>query len=88
MQINHEAIVHCHDLLSEDGCVYLIMELVEGPSLEEVLRDGPISTQEVRSLMRRIGSGLAAAHALGVVHLAIFLRATLFSPTAARKRRS
>jgi serine/threonine-protein kinase len=68
MQINHDAIVHCNDLLSEDGRVYLVMELVEGPSLEEVLRDGPISTEEVRSLMRRIGAGLAAAHALGVVH--------------------
>ena len=68
MQINHDAIVHCHDLLSEEGRVYLIMELVEGPSLEEVLRSGPISTAEVRALMRRIGSGLAAAHALGVVH--------------------
>jgi serine/threonine protein kinase len=68
MQINHDAIVHCHDLLSEEGRVYLVMELVEGPSLEEVLQDGPISTEEVRSLMRRIGSGLAAAHALGVVH--------------------
>lgn len=68
MQINHDAVVHCHDLLSEDGRVYLVMELVEGPSLEEVLRDGPISTEEVRALARRIGAGLAAAHALGVVH--------------------
>lgn len=68
MQLNHDAIVHCHDLLSEDGRVYLVMELVEGPSLEEVLRDGPISTEEVRLLMRRIGAGLAAAHAVGVVH--------------------
>ncbi len=68
MQIHHDAIVRCHDLLSEEGRVYLVMELVEGPSLEEVLQEGPISTEEVRSLMRRIGSGLAAAHGLGVVH--------------------
>jgi serine/threonine-protein kinase len=68
MQINHDAIVHCNDLLSEEGRVYLVMELVEGPSLEEVLREGPISTAEVRALMKRIGEGLAAAHALGVVH--------------------
>lgn len=68
MQINHDAVVHCHDLLSEEGRVYLVMELVEGPSLEEVLRDGPIGDTDVRALMRRIGAGLAAAHALGVVH--------------------
>ncbi len=68
MQINHDAIVHCHDLLSEEGCVYLVMELVEGPSLEQVLQNGPISAEEIRSLMRRIGTGLAAVHALGVVH--------------------
>jgi len=68
MQIKHDAVVHCHDLLSSEGRVYLIMELVEGPTLEEILRDGPISTSEVRALMQRIGSGLAAAHALGVIH--------------------
>src|SRR5882757_8356856 len=42
MQIKHDAVVHCHDLLSSDGRVYLIMELVEGPTLEEILRDSPI----------------------------------------------
>lgn len=68
MQINNDAVVHCHDLLSENGRVYLVMELVEGPSLEEVLRDGPIGDADVRALMRRIGAGLAAAHGLGVVH--------------------
>jgi serine/threonine-protein kinase len=68
MQINSDAVVHCNDLLSEEGRVYLVMELVEGPSLEEVLRDGAINDSEVRALARRIGSGLAAAHALGVVH--------------------
>src|SRR5580692_2912471 len=30
MQINSDAVVHCNDLLSENGRVYLVMELVEG----------------------------------------------------------
>ncbi len=68
MEIHHDAVVRCHDLLEEDGQIYLIMELVQGPSLEEILKDGPISTQETMALLKRIASGLAAAHALGVVH--------------------
>ncbi|HTS28019.1 MAG TPA: protein kinase [Bryobacteraceae bacterium] len=68
MQINDDAIVHCHDLLSEEGRVYLVMELVEGPSLEQVLQNGPLSSENVRALMQRIGAGLAAVHAFGVVH--------------------
>ena len=68
MEIHHDAVVRCHDLLEEDGHIYIIMELVQGPSLEEILKDGPISTQETRALLQRIASGLAAAHALGVVH--------------------
>ncbi|HLK67779.1 MAG TPA: serine/threonine-protein kinase [Bryobacteraceae bacterium] len=68
MKIQHDAIVHCHDLLKEQGRVYLVMELVEGPSLEEVLQHGPLSAHAVRALMYRIGAGLTAVHALGVVH--------------------
>lgn len=68
MEIHHDAVVRCHDLLSENGRIYLVMEFVQGPSLEEMLRDGPITPEEVRALMRRVASGLAAAHALGVVH--------------------
>jgi serine/threonine-protein kinase len=68
MEIHHDAVVRCHDLLRDEQRIYLIMELVQGPSLEEILRDGPLSGEEVRQLKSRVASGLAAAHRGGVVH--------------------
>lgn len=68
MGIHHQAVVRCHDLLRENGRIYLIMELVQGASLEDILRGGPLSADEVRALKRRMASGLEAAHRGGIVH--------------------
>jgi len=69
LQVRHPAVVHCHDLLSDDrGRLYLVMELVEGVPLSERLARGPLPADEVRALGRRVAAGLDAAHARGVVH--------------------
>jgi serine/threonine-protein kinase len=69
LEIHHDAVVRCHDLLTgDDGRVYLVMEMVEGRSLSEWIREGPLSENAVRALGARIASGLAAAHRCGVVH--------------------
>ncbi|HUB32963.1 MAG TPA: protein kinase [Bryobacteraceae bacterium] len=68
LKVQHEAIVRCFDQLQDERGVYLIMELVQGDSLAEVLKDGPLSGSQVIALKRRIAQGLAAAHAAGVVH--------------------
>jgi formylglycine-generating enzyme required for sulfatase activity len=69
MEINHDAVARCHELLSDsNGCLYLVMELVEGPSLEALLQTGPLDTQAVRALWQRVAEGLAAIHTKGIVH--------------------
>jgi serine/threonine protein kinase len=69
LEVHHDAVVRCHDLLTgDDGRVYLVMEMVEGRSLSEWIREGPLSENAVRALGARIASGLAAAHRCGVVH--------------------
>jgi serine/threonine-protein kinase len=69
LAVRHPGVVHCHDLLSdEQGRVYLIMELIEGPSLSELMDEGPLSADDVVVLGARLASGLSAAHACGVVH--------------------
>ncbi len=69
LRLQHEAIVRCHDLLrDEHGRFYLVMELVEGPSLAERLREGPLGRDELRALLLRMVEGLRAAHRCGVVH--------------------
>ncbi len=53
----------------DDGSVYVLMELLEGRSLGDELRDhGPMSSSRVVSLMHCACEGLGAAHAAGIIH--------------------
>jgi serine/threonine protein kinase len=47
---------------------YLAMEFVNGRSLSDMLEEGPLSFEALVKLMRRIASGLQAAHERGVIH--------------------
>lgn len=69
LAVRHPAVVHCHDLLSDDqGRVYLIMEMIEGIPLSAKMNDGPLSPDDVAILGARVSHGLAAAHRKGVIH--------------------
>ncbi len=69
LDVQHEAVVRCEDLLRDDaGRFYLVMELIEGPSLAEWLSGPDFDESGARVLLQRIGQGLAAAHACGVIH--------------------
>jgi serine/threonine-protein kinase len=57
------------DQVAEDGSVFLVMELLEGESLEDRReRVGPLPAPEVLSLADRLLDVLAAAHDKGIVH--------------------
>jgi len=62
--LNHPNICHIYDV----GPNYLVMELVEGPTLAERLRQGPLSLDEALAIARQIGDALEAAHEKGIVH--------------------
>ena len=47
----------------------LVMELVEGPSLERMLEMGDLSLTRARELLLGVGAGLDAMHQVGVAHL-------------------
>ncbi|MGB5810898.1 MAG: serine/threonine-protein kinase, partial [Polyangiales bacterium] len=47
----------------------LVMELVEGPSLERMLEMGDLSLRRARDLLLGVGAGLDAMHQVGVAHL-------------------
>ena len=44
------------------------MEFVDGRSLSEILREGPLTFEAARSLMQRVAAGLQAAHERGIIH--------------------
>jgi eukaryotic-like serine/threonine-protein kinase len=69
-RLAHDAIVRYHTYMNppEIGRPSLIMEFVEGKSLSDRIKEGPMPEEEVRILLRRLASGLGRAHEAGVVH--------------------
>lgn len=66
--LQHPAIVPVYDFGEDQGQPYLVMALMTGGSLEERLREGPLSLTEIERIIGRLAPGLDAAHKRGVVH--------------------
>ncbi len=67
-RLSHPHVATLLDFDSEDGIDFLVLELVTGPSLEELLRPGPLPEKDVLRLGSQLARGLQAAHDQGVVH--------------------
>jgi eukaryotic-like serine/threonine-protein kinase len=66
--LNHSNICQLHDVGTQDGLRFLVMELLEGETLAERLRRGPLPLDQVLRYGAEIARGLQAAHRCGVVH--------------------
>ena len=66
-QLEHPRICRIHDLVEEDDADVLVLELIQGKSLREAIRDGLDPAQRTR-VARQIVDVLAVAHAKAVVH--------------------
>ncbi len=67
-RLSHPSIVPLFDLLELDDGDWMVMEHVDGPSLAEMLRSGPLEPARVATYGQQVAEGLAAAHAQGIVH--------------------
>jgi serine/threonine-protein kinase len=69
-QLDHRNVLRILDYGQEpDGLLYIVMELLEGSSLQEILdREGTLSTERIVHLVAQACAGLAHAHDAGVVH--------------------
>jgi eukaryotic-like serine/threonine-protein kinase len=67
-RLSHPHVATLHDFGNADGVDYLVMELVPGPTLDALLREGPLAAKEVVRLGTQLARGLAAAHEQGIVH--------------------
>ena len=67
-QLNHSNIATLHGLEEHDSQPFLVMELVEGETLEERIARGSIPVDEAVPLFVQIAEGLEAAHERGIVH--------------------
>ncbi|HSC27540.1 MAG TPA: protein kinase, partial [Vicinamibacterales bacterium] len=66
--LNHPHIAGIHGLAETPGVRALVLELVDGPTLAERLREGPIQVAEATEVARQIADALEAAHERGIVH--------------------
>jgi serine/threonine protein kinase len=66
--LNHPHIGAIYGLEEADGLTALVLELIEGPTLEELLRRGPLQLRDVLTIARQVADALEAAHAKGIVH--------------------
>jgi eukaryotic-like serine/threonine-protein kinase len=67
-QLHHPHIASIFGLEESSGIRALVMELVEGPTLAERLKDGPLPLDECVSIARQIAEALEEAHEKGIVH--------------------
>jgi len=66
--LNHPHICTLHDVGSQDGVDYLVMECVEGETLAKRLEKGPLPLDQVLKYGMQIADALDKAHRSGVVH--------------------
>jgi len=66
--VDHPNLVRSIDQIVEGGRLYLILELVRGPSLRSVLEGGSLAPRRALVIGRQILDGLEHAHAQGLVH--------------------
>ncbi|MER7117152.1 serine/threonine-protein kinase [Saccharomonospora azurea] len=68
-RLNDPAVVTVFDVVSENGITYIVMELVEAPTLSDVVRThGPLPPHQIASVGLQVLSALRAAHQAGIVH--------------------
>ena len=68
-KLSHHNIVSIFDVGNEDGTDYIVMELIEGVTLKEYLRQkGRLSWQESVFFAEQISSALLHAHSRGIIH--------------------
>src|SRR5271167_3384283 len=66
--LNHPHICVLHDIGSQDGIDYLVMECVEGETLAKRLEKGALPLEQVLKLGMQIADALDKAHRSGVMH--------------------
>ncbi|WP_437067104.1 serine/threonine-protein kinase [Streptomyces sp. enrichment culture] len=68
-RVRHPGVIAVHDIAEVDGRPLIVMELVDGPSLDDVLRErGTLDPREAAGIGAKVMDALAAAHRVGVLH--------------------
>ena len=66
--LNHPNIGHIYGLEEAEGIRALVLELVEGPTLADRIKQGPIPLDEALPMAKQMAEALEAAHEAGAIH--------------------
>lgn len=67
-RLNHPNICTLHDIGTEHGIEYLVMEYIDGETLAAALEEGPLPVAVAVTYARQLAEGLERAHEAGIVH--------------------
>lgn len=68
-RLNHPHIAIVHDFgETEDGQPYLVMELIDGKSLSDLLREDPLPVARSVEIIKQVVEAIAEAHRHGIIH--------------------
>ncbi|MFI9583416.1 serine/threonine-protein kinase [Streptomyces sp. NPDC052236] len=68
-RVRHPGVIAVHDVTEHDGRPVIVMELIDGPSLDGVVSEhGVMEPREVAAIGAKVMEALAAAHRVGVLH--------------------
>ncbi|MCA9061928.1 MAG: protein kinase [Planctomycetaceae bacterium] len=79
-RLRHPNIVTIHEVGTNDGLPFLVMELIEGGTLADRLRSGPLSVPEATSLMATVCRAVAYANSRSLIHRDLKPANILLSP--------
>jgi serine/threonine protein kinase len=66
--LRHKNLVGVVDIGETEHLVYLVMELADGSSLQQIMNQAPLSSRRVIDYMRQLCAGLDHAHSAGLIH--------------------
>src|SRR5580698_3341851 len=66
--LNHPNICTIYEIGEDNGQVFLAMEFLDGKTLKDLVRDGPLPYQHLLKIAEDVSDGLEAAHKAGVIH--------------------
>jgi serine/threonine protein kinase len=68
-RIDHPGVVRVYDVAEEDDRLWIVMELIEAPSLQRIVADrGPLGVRETARIGLALAQALRRVHAAGVLH--------------------
>src|SRR5438105_12387044 len=66
--LNHPNIITIHEIDQADSVQFIAMEFIDGETLRQRMRTGPLKVSEALEVAAQIAGALAAAHPEGIVH--------------------